>query len=291
MTPGFAKPRAELPWLPYGDVSRVIINAHNFGGTWTPADTTEALWLDAGDSSTLFDAVSGGSLVAADGAVARWQDKSGNARHVTQATSGNRPLRKTSIQNSRDVLRLDATDFLQNTSAALVRNVTGWSVFAVAVSTSATAERAVVQVITSAGNSRAYLAKAATTGIILTGGRRRSTDSFAAISGGSAVSAPALFGSVANFTTTTITAFVDGAQVSQNTSWLTSGVSDNDAGGLTVGANTLGALNWSGDICEIIVVESAVSQSLREQFEGYLAHRWGLQASLPGAHPYRSVAP
>lgn len=30
MTPGFAKPREELPWLPYGECSRVIINAHNF---------------------------------------------------------------------------------------------------------------------------------------------------------------------------------------------------------------------------------------------------------------------
>jgi hypothetical protein len=33
MTPGFAKPRSELPWLPYGEQDRVIINSHNF----TPA--------------------------------------------------------------------------------------------------------------------------------------------------------------------------------------------------------------------------------------------------------------
>lgn len=30
MTPGVAKPRSELPWLPYGEVKRVIVNAHNF---------------------------------------------------------------------------------------------------------------------------------------------------------------------------------------------------------------------------------------------------------------------
>jgi hypothetical protein len=57
------------------------------------------LWLDASDSSTLFDATTGGSLVAADGAVARWQDKSGNARHATQATSGFRPTRKLAQSN------------------------------------------------------------------------------------------------------------------------------------------------------------------------------------------------
>lgn len=36
MTPGFAKSRAELPWLPYGECNRVIINAHNFGGRLYP---------------------------------------------------------------------------------------------------------------------------------------------------------------------------------------------------------------------------------------------------------------
>jgi hypothetical protein len=68
------------------------------------------LWLDASDASTLFDATTGGSLVAADGGVARWEDKSGNGRHATQGTSGNRPLRKTAIQGGRDVLRFDGSD-------------------------------------------------------------------------------------------------------------------------------------------------------------------------------------
>lgn len=53
MTPGFAKPREELPWLPYGECSRVIINAHNF----TPADpfavngkTPLGVWCPSRDS-------------------------------------------------------------------------------------------------------------------------------------------------------------------------------------------------------------------------------------------------
>lgn len=37
MTPGFAKSRAELPWLYYPRNDRVIINAHNFTSAWTPA--------------------------------------------------------------------------------------------------------------------------------------------------------------------------------------------------------------------------------------------------------------
>jgi hypothetical protein len=68
------------------------------------------LWLDASDAETLYDATSGGSLVAADGAVARWEDKSGNGRHATQGTSANRPLRKSAIQGGKDVLRFDGSN-------------------------------------------------------------------------------------------------------------------------------------------------------------------------------------
>lgn len=85
-------------------------------GTWPIAEFTPdvltglQLWLDASDASTLYDATSGGSLVAADGGVARWEDKSGNARHATQGTSANRPARKTAIQGGKDVLRFDGSN-------------------------------------------------------------------------------------------------------------------------------------------------------------------------------------
>jgi hypothetical protein len=68
------------------------------------------LWLDSSDANTLFDATTGGSLVAADGGVARWEDKSGNARHYTQSNSDRRPARKTNQQNGLDTLLLDGTN-------------------------------------------------------------------------------------------------------------------------------------------------------------------------------------
>ena len=83
-------------------------------GTWPIAEFTPdlltglQLWLDASDASTLYDATSGGSLVAADGTVKRWEDKSGNNRHATEATNG--PQRKTAIQGGRDVLRFDGSN-------------------------------------------------------------------------------------------------------------------------------------------------------------------------------------
>jgi hypothetical protein len=84
-------------------------------GTWpvaTPGGVGAGLqlWLDASDANTLYDATTGGSLVAADGAVARWEDKSGNARNFTQSNSDRRPARKTNQQNGLDTLLLDGSN-------------------------------------------------------------------------------------------------------------------------------------------------------------------------------------
>lgn len=55
MTPGFAKPRSELPWLPYGACDRVTINAHNFpSSAWTPSVNGKSpvyAWVPSRDSA------------------------------------------------------------------------------------------------------------------------------------------------------------------------------------------------------------------------------------------------
>lgn len=72
--------------------------------------TNLAIWLDASDTATLFDATSGGALVSVDGGVARWEDKSGNGRHFTQSTSANRPQRKTNQIGGLEALAFDGTN-------------------------------------------------------------------------------------------------------------------------------------------------------------------------------------
>ena len=76
------------------------------------------LWLDA--TRGLFDATSGGSPVTTDGAsVARWEDQSGNSRNASQATSGNRPILKTSVQGGKNGIRFDGiNDFMATSSFA-----------------------------------------------------------------------------------------------------------------------------------------------------------------------------
>jgi hypothetical protein len=105
-------------------------------GTWpralpgVPTVSGLQLHLDAADPFTMFTATTGGSLVAADGAVARWEDKSGNGRHATQSTDGNRPLRKTVIQNGLGVLRFDGSNDFVTCSIGSIRNCTVFVVLA-----------------------------------------------------------------------------------------------------------------------------------------------------------------
>lgn len=50
-----------------------------------------ALWLDGADSSTLFTDAGVTPVTKSGDLIYQWSDKSGNNRHATQATSGNRP--------------------------------------------------------------------------------------------------------------------------------------------------------------------------------------------------------
>ena len=87
------------------------------GPAFTPTSISGLqVWLDASDTSTLYDSTVGGSLVTSDGsAVARWEDKSGFGRHASQSTVNARPTLKLNQKNSRPGLRFDGNDFLRRT--------------------------------------------------------------------------------------------------------------------------------------------------------------------------------
>ena len=84
MTPGFARSRQELPWLPYPEKDRVIINAHNFTAPWTPTVNGKmpiGVWCPSRDTAgngttTLTDLVGGnnGTLTnfALSGSTSNW---------------------------------------------------------------------------------------------------------------------------------------------------------------------------------------------------------------------------
>ena len=58
-----------------------------------------------------------------------------------------------------------------------------------------------------------------------------------------------------------------------------------------IGTQYLANQNYTGLMCEVVVYNSLLDTNKRQQMEGYLAWKWGLQGSLPGTHPYSSVSP
>jgi len=58
------------------------------------------------------------------------------------------------------------------------------------------------------------------------------------------------------------------------------------------GSGPQAGLYMNGDIAEILVYFANLSDAQRQQVEGYLAWKWGLQGNLPTTHPYkRSIIP
>lgn len=86
----------------------IIASSHADTGTpGIPVTTGLQLWLDADDASTF--------TFGTGSAISQWNDKSGNTRHATQATSGNRPTRSTGVQNSRAAVVAAATQWMSST--------------------------------------------------------------------------------------------------------------------------------------------------------------------------------
>jgi len=52
-----------------------------------------------------------------------------------------------------------------------------------------------------------------------------------------------------------------------------------------------GATGYSGGISEFLAYDTVLSSTDRQKVEGYLACQSGLQASLPGGHPYKVTCP
>jgi len=72
------------------------------------------LWLDASDSTTLFQNSDGTTPAIADSdPIGYWGDKSRNGSHAIQTVSGNRPLLRTAVKNGKNVLRFTGvSDYL-----------------------------------------------------------------------------------------------------------------------------------------------------------------------------------
>jgi hypothetical protein len=99
---------------------------------WLPADRREAMRalgvLGAGAAApfdpaaygTVGNWYDGSDLGLANAAVvSSWTDKSGNARHATNANAGFQPTYRTGVKNGKGVVRFDGTDILTLATTAI----------------------------------------------------------------------------------------------------------------------------------------------------------------------------
>ena len=234
-------------------------------GAFLPSSITGLqLWLDASDGSTLFDATSGGSLVAADGGVARWEDKSGNARHATQSTSASRPLRKTAIQGGKDILRFDGSnDFLQY-SVPLGSSLTFF-----AVATPSSTSVAYMIGSTSQNGAPSFLSRWTIDGSVRDWHWYNSD-----LSKVIATSAPGFSViAVTHADGGSMFSYVNGVEASTNNA-----VSNvNGRTMATIGsANTVPQNPYGGDIAEFLIYDSVLSSDDRASVTNYLLAKWSI---------------
>lgn len=262
-------------WTPNEQV--VVARAGAWSG-WSPSRTTTALWLDAADETT---------FTKSGEAISQWNDKSGNARHVTQATSANQPLYKAGTVNglasvlfdgSNDVLTVSMTTGLSSSFA----------IFAVAVPVQVQAIRGfVVSEVTSYSNYWALLGTSTNsiTNFALFDGTNNPGTSHVAPTANNAY----VMNGIRDVSADTVQYYQDGTLRQSTTDTTTSTPS---YGNLRIGGQTNVANRYANvRICEVVIVSSVLSTALRQQFEGYLAWKWGTVSSLPSDHPYKNIGP
>ncbi len=263
---GFSRPRRKK-----------TISSTPFAPTHAPALMA---WYDASDAS---------SITHVSNVISQWNDKSGNARHVSQG--GASTLRPTYVPASNKIT-FDGGDYLFNTAPFMYANG-GVAVYAV--------------ISMPSQNGTAWLAEGSSSATnpvyepcaVKSGSTNADTATFTRNDAGVTLASNITGNGAVMFdntkrlvrlsdTSTTLTAYVNGDQSSIIVDYVRSGT-------LTLNRFAIGCLLRSsagafinGDIYEIIICGN---DSYGREVEGYLAHKHGLSSALPSWHPYKSSAP
>ena len=264
-----------------------LINPYWFGRPWTPADITTALWLDASDAST---------VTTVSGAVSQWNDKSGNARHLTQGTAANRPAYQATGLNGLPTLQFDGfNDFLANTSYSF--GASAYTFYCV-VQYSGGAGTLGQLFMASPSPSNTTLATELSILNAVSGYKTLSQKSSALIGASVGADVASLTGAriigagydgTGTATTDHLISY-DGSDLTVQISG-SFGYASPEAG-FSIGLRPIqGSVALNGLMSEAVFASSFLSISNRQRIEGYLAHKWGLAGNLPAGHPYKTSAP
>jgi len=253
-------------------------------GDWSPAAIDTAAWFDASDAATITES---------DGVVSQWDDKSVHGNHATQAQTSLMPVSGSETINGVNALVTSAS-VGEHMDLASTITLSNHSIFGVLQAASNP-----VDLPTSMG----VLAASQNSWDSYTMTFREPSGGYYSARGED--DSGAIVQAVMTGATTLMTPFMYGEVKVKGSSnvWYYDGLSLGDAGTLSADLS-IGVLfrgyagdpgsngqPWDGRVGEIVIVDSALSDSDREKVEGYLAHKWGLVTNLPLAHPYKSAAP
>ena len=240
------------------------------------------LWLDAADISTI--SLSGSN-------VTQWNDKSGNSDNAVQATAGNQPT----YANSAVTFNAASSQYMTLSSPSTLPNgaTPNGTYFFVSKLTSGSAVQALFMygptTLATGANPQFYY-NSSNQLVLDTFGAGGTTDGTAVLN-----STVIFSNTIANSGGTgTVTGWRNSNSFGPTTYTTASITSQKGFIGVTqTGVGTSGTLAYylTGNIYEIVIYNSVLTTSQRQQVEGYLAWKWRLQTSLPTTHSFYKLMP
>jgi hypothetical protein len=236
------------------------------------------LWLDAADTSTLFDATSGGSLVQPSGSVAQWQDKSGNGYHATQSNASSRPT-----QSATGLVFNGTSSHILCPTASFALGAGDFAIFCVATLTAGSASSDYRAIYGSQDNSGDYAPivrlmaypPSQTMNFALRGpGGGPATN--AASSASVATGSPIVYEASRISSTANLVVGNDPAVTFSYSGDITISTNMPIGAWLTVGLGAGTQAYWSGRISELIVYKATLTLSQRQAVRTYLSSKWGI---------------
>ena len=244
---------------------------------WTPSLISTALWLDAADA---------GTITQSGGLVSTWADKSGTSKNATQS-GGARPAYSATGLNSKPAIDFDGTDDDLVLSSVTGLDVVNQSFFIVAKRDNA------------AGRTEIAFAVGSTATGDCLADTPRWTDNIMYSQVGYTSNRPTPTSVITDAPYINVVtggslqlSYTNGTLIGTGTTQSTSNFSVAN-GGFVGSGRAISTSNryFDGKISELIIISSVAALDLRQKLEGYLAHKWGLEANLPVGHPYKTTGP
>lgn len=211
------------------------------------------LWLDASDSSTLYQS-SGGSLASADGdPVGQWRDKSGNSNHLSQTDGTKKPVVKLAVKNNLPCVRFDGSNDKMALSFTLNQPEFVFAVFSCKTNGAQAWDGATQDYMWGWVSTTTFETYAGAYGPKIT---NFSLNNFCLIE--------ALYNGASS------EIFMNGV------SGGTGNVGAFNAGGFTIGGSAGNFSNQNMDVCEILIYQAALGSVDRKKVEAYLSAKWSV---------------